>query len=234
LGDVSATTVPKRCLTSPPADGGTLVTRMFIPRRVHASIGVLAAVTVGTAAAMPGSVAYTGASGPFRMEHPTGFTDVVVDLDAGRSAIVSTARLLMEYHGRSRRPWLRKRLKTMAEKIRDIAHVSAVQLLTPVLDDTVRFFTEQMAMEVVERRGDSAYLHAWDDYEHFTVKVTGAGTSGIGADLAKRYRRGRGGSAGRFRSYRKGGPAAPDRKGQRVLRKVTSSSAKAGCRTAPR
>jgi catechol 2,3-dioxygenase len=68
----------------------------------------------------------------------------------------------------------------MAEKIRDIAHVSAVELLTPVLDDTVRFFTDQMAMEVVERRGDSAYLHAWDDYEHFTVKVTGAGTSGIG------------------------------------------------------
>ncbi|MEV6299947.1 VOC family protein [Actinoplanes sp. NPDC051861] len=68
----------------------------------------------------------------------------------------------------------------MAEKIRDVAHVSAVELLTPVLDDTVRFFTDQMAMEVVERRGNSAYLHAWDDYEHFTVKVTGATTSGIG------------------------------------------------------
>jgi 4-oxalomesaconate tautomerase len=96
LGDVSATTVPKMCLTSPPANGGTLATRMFIPHRVHASIGVLAAVTVGTAAAMPGSVAHTGATGTFRLEHPTGFTDVVIDLDAGRSAIVSTARLLME------------------------------------------------------------------------------------------------------------------------------------------
>ncbi|GIE75310.1 FldA protein [Actinoplanes philippinensis] len=96
LGDVSATTVPKMCLISPPANGGSLATRMFIPRRVHASIGVLAAVTVGAAAAMPGSVAYTGATGTFRLEHPTGFTDVVIDLEAGRSAIVSTARLIME------------------------------------------------------------------------------------------------------------------------------------------
>ncbi len=35
-------------------------------------------------------------------------------------------------------------------------------------------------MEVVGRRGDSVYLHAWDDYERFTVKVTGHTTSGIG------------------------------------------------------
>ncbi|GAA1639037.1 VOC family protein [Actinoplanes couchii] len=68
----------------------------------------------------------------------------------------------------------------MVEKIRDIAHVSAVELLTPVLDDTVRFFTDQMALEVVDRRGDSVWLHAWDDYESFTIKITGGGTSGIG------------------------------------------------------
>ncbi|BCJ40849.1 catechol 2,3-dioxygenase [Actinoplanes ianthinogenes] len=68
----------------------------------------------------------------------------------------------------------------MAERARDIAHVSAVELYTPVLDDTVRFFTDQMAMEVVDRRGDSVYLHTWDDYERFSVKVTAAPTSGIG------------------------------------------------------
>jgi 4-oxalomesaconate tautomerase len=96
LGDVSATTVPKMCLISPPADGGTLATRMFIPHRVHSSIGVLAAVTVGTAAAIPGSVAHTEAGATIRLEHPTGFTDVIVDVAAGRSAIVSTARLILE------------------------------------------------------------------------------------------------------------------------------------------
>ncbi|KUL35264.1 VOC family protein [Actinoplanes awajinensis] len=68
----------------------------------------------------------------------------------------------------------------MAERLRDIAHVSAVELFSPVLEETVRFFTDQMAMEVVDRRGDSVYLHTWDDYERFSVKVTGAATSGIG------------------------------------------------------
>ncbi|MEV6299948.1 4-oxalomesaconate tautomerase [Actinoplanes sp. NPDC051861] len=96
LGEVGESTVPKMCLTSPPAKGGTLNTRMFIPHRVHASIGVLAAVTVGTAVAMPGSVAHTTAGETIRVEHPTGFSDVVIDLDAGRSAVVSTARLLLE------------------------------------------------------------------------------------------------------------------------------------------
>lgn len=96
LGDVRATTVPKMCLISPPAGGGALATRMFIPHRVHASIGVLAAVTVGTAAAMPGSVAFTGTSGTIRIEHPSGFSDVVVDPVTGRSAVISTARLLLE------------------------------------------------------------------------------------------------------------------------------------------
>ncbi|GLX99809.1 4-oxalomesaconate tautomerase [Actinoplanes sp. NBRC 101535] len=96
LGDVSRTTVPKMCLIAPPAHGGTLSTRMFIPHRVHTSIGVLAAVTVGTAVAMPGSVAFTAISGTIRLEHPGGFSDVVVDLAAGRSAVVSTARLLLQ------------------------------------------------------------------------------------------------------------------------------------------
>lgn len=100
LGDVRATTVPKMCLISPPGNGGTLATRMFIPHRVHASIGVLAAVTVGTATVMPGSVAFTGRStgtgASIRLEHPSGFSDVLVDAGAGRSAVVSTARLLLE------------------------------------------------------------------------------------------------------------------------------------------
>jgi catechol 2,3-dioxygenase len=64
--------------------------------------------------------------------------------------------------------------------VREIAHVSAVELFTPVLDDSVRFFSDLMAMEVVEERGDSVYLHSWDDYERFTVKLTAHHTSGIG------------------------------------------------------
>ncbi|GAA4587859.1 4-oxalomesaconate tautomerase [Actinoplanes octamycinicus] len=116
LGDVSATTVPKMCLIAPAAHGGTLSTRMFIPHRVHASIGVLAAVSVGTAAAVPGSIAFLPERPEtIRLEHPTGFSDVVVDVAAagdeitvGRSAIVSTARLLLEgqVHPPRGKPWL--------------------------------------------------------------------------------------------------------------------------------
>ncbi|MEV6346287.1 4-oxalomesaconate tautomerase [Actinoplanes sp. NPDC051851] len=102
LGDVTDTTVPKMCLVAAPANGGTLSTRMFIPHRVHASIGVLAAVSVGTAAALPGSVAFVDDNPEISIEHPAGFYDVVVDvatagdeITVGRSAIVSTARLLL-------------------------------------------------------------------------------------------------------------------------------------------
>ncbi|MEU4692593.1 PrpF domain-containing protein [Actinoplanes sp. NPDC023714] len=92
LGDVGASTVPKMGLISPPVRGGTVSTRMFIPHRVHTQIGVLAAVTVGTALRLTDRDL-----GPdLRIEHPTGFTDVVIDPDAGTSAVVSTARLLLE------------------------------------------------------------------------------------------------------------------------------------------
>jgi 4-oxalomesaconate tautomerase len=113
LGDVATTTVPKMCLVAPPAQGGTLATRMFIPHRVHTAIGVLAAVTVGTAVAIPGTVAAAVArpagaddvtsAGVIRLEHPTGWFDVVIDVSVtpdgvtvGRSSIVRTARLLLD------------------------------------------------------------------------------------------------------------------------------------------
>jgi 4-oxalomesaconate tautomerase len=106
LGDVADTTVPKICLVAPPVAGGSLATRMFIPHRVHTSIGVLAAVTVATGAVIEGSVA-AGAYRPVpdvvRLEHPSGWFDTIVDVTAGpdgihtgQSAIVSTARLLLD------------------------------------------------------------------------------------------------------------------------------------------
>ncbi len=67
-----------------------------------------------------------------------------------------------------------------SERCRDIAHLSAVELRTAVPEQTIGFFTALMGMTEVARDGDSAYLHAWDDYERFTVKVTGAPVSGIG------------------------------------------------------
>jgi 4-oxalomesaconate tautomerase len=107
LGDVSGTTVPKISLVSPPAHGGTIGTRTFIPVRVHESIGVLGAVSVGTAIVVPGAVGHDLAAldGGSRLsvEHPSGALQVEVELDAtavppkvSRSGVVRTARKLFD------------------------------------------------------------------------------------------------------------------------------------------
>ena len=107
LGDVTGKSVPKMTLVSPPASGGALSTRSFIPHRVHEAIGVFGAVSVATACAWPGSVAAevaglpTGA-GAHRLdiEHPMGFFTVNLELGGEplavrRAALLRTARLLM-------------------------------------------------------------------------------------------------------------------------------------------
>jgi 4-oxalomesaconate tautomerase len=107
LGDVSGTTVPKISLVAPPAHGGTISTRTFIPVRVHESIGVLGAVSVGTAIVVPGAVGHDLAvlDGGSRLsvEHPGGALQVEVELDAAvtppkvvRSGVVRTARKLFD------------------------------------------------------------------------------------------------------------------------------------------
>ncbi|MGB0630419.1 MAG: 4-oxalomesaconate tautomerase [Alphaproteobacteria bacterium] len=110
LGDVAEKVVPKMCLVSPPANGGTINTRCFIPHVCHASIGVLAAVTVGTACVLPGSTAYDIADVPdgnpklISVEHPSG--EFSVELETGepvdgipqiqRATLLRTTRRLME------------------------------------------------------------------------------------------------------------------------------------------
>jgi 4-oxalomesaconate tautomerase len=109
LGDVARKTVPKMSLVSPARHGGQLNTRTFIPHRVHEAIGVLGAVSVATACAVPGTVAErvagrAAATGSRRLEieHPTGFFTVEMDvtgsgsdLTVNRSALLRTARKLM-------------------------------------------------------------------------------------------------------------------------------------------
>ena len=64
--------------------------------------------------------------------------------------------------------------------LHDIAHLSHVELRTPVLDDSVAFFTDYLGLTETGRDGDSVYLRAWDDYERTTVKLTAHATSGVG------------------------------------------------------
>ncbi len=106
LGDVSAKSVPKMSMVSYATNGGALSTRTFIPHRCHASIGVLGAVSVATAAVLPGSPAAAiaevpeGARKMLSVEHPIGEMSVILDMDArgqvASAAILRTARKLFD------------------------------------------------------------------------------------------------------------------------------------------
>ncbi|MCW4386040.1 4-oxalomesaconate tautomerase [Salinibacterium sp. SYSU T00001] len=105
FGDVTDTTVPKLSIVSPPRHGGTITTRTFIPHRVHTSIGVLGAVSVAVGVAVPETVASfavgTEEDAALRIEHPTGYFDVELELDESgrtlrRSAVIRTARKLFD------------------------------------------------------------------------------------------------------------------------------------------
>ena len=106
LGDVKDKSVPKMTLVAPPKNGGAVTTRVFIPHRAHASIGVLGAVTAATACLVKGSPAAEVADIPegrrktLSIEHPSGETTCVLEVDdAGEvtsSALLRTARKLMD------------------------------------------------------------------------------------------------------------------------------------------
>ncbi|MEB0138449.1 MULTISPECIES: 4-oxalomesaconate tautomerase [unclassified Undibacterium] len=107
LGDVSARNYPKMTLIAPAREGGSICTRSFIPHVCHDAIGVLAAVTVGTACVLAGSVCdgvaqlSADAAGRVSVEHPSGEFCVELGLDPAdpqkvlRAALLRTARLIM-------------------------------------------------------------------------------------------------------------------------------------------
>jgi 4-oxalomesaconate tautomerase len=107
LGDVCKKVVPKMCLVANPKAGGQICTRTFIPHDCHSAVGVLGAVTVATAAVMPGSVANRCARVPpgraktISVEHPSGEFSVVLTMSATnptevlQAALLRTARLIM-------------------------------------------------------------------------------------------------------------------------------------------
>lgn len=106
LGDVADKTVPKMTLVSAPQSGGAIATRTFIPHRCHASIGVFGAVSVATAAVVPGSVAAAMALMPegqrreMSIEHPSGATRVIIETNQNgevvASGLILTARKLFD------------------------------------------------------------------------------------------------------------------------------------------
>jgi catechol 2,3-dioxygenase len=65
------------------------------------------------------------------------------------------------------------------ETIWDIAHLAHVEMLTPKLEESTKFFTEIMGMSISDVKNDSVYLRAYDDYEHHTLKLTASKQAGI-------------------------------------------------------
>lgn len=107
LGDVRETSVPKTTLVAEPRDGGTICTRTFIPVRPHTSIGVLGAVSVVTALAVPGAVGAELAAPPrgarYTVEHPSGQLQIEAEVDTSaekvsvrRCGVLRTARKLFD------------------------------------------------------------------------------------------------------------------------------------------
>ncbi len=106
LGDVTDQSVPKLMLVAAPHNGGAISVRSFIPHRCHAAIGVLGAVSVATACLIDGSPAHglavvpDGGSKSLDVEHPSGTTGCVIDLDEDGNvigaAMLRTARKLFD------------------------------------------------------------------------------------------------------------------------------------------
>ena len=106
LGNVSEKSVPKMMLVAPPRYGGVITVRSFIPHRAHASVGVLAAVSVATACLIDGSPAAEVAAVPkglrktMSVEHPSGESTCIIEIDESgtviSSATLRTARKLMD------------------------------------------------------------------------------------------------------------------------------------------
>lgn len=104
LGSVASAPVPKVALVSAPRLGGAINTRSFIPTRVHASIGVFAAVSVATACLLPegpaAELAVVPKDGRFAVEHPTGMAEVYLDRapdgTVRGAGTIRTARKLMD------------------------------------------------------------------------------------------------------------------------------------------
>ncbi|MFD1013116.1 VOC family protein [Shinella fusca] len=62
----------------------------------------------------------------------------------------------------------------------DIAHLAHVEMLTDRFEESLDFFTRIYGLKLSGQDAASAYLRAWDDYEHHSLKLTRADTTGVG------------------------------------------------------
>ena len=68
----------------------------------------------------------------------------------------------------------------MSEPCFDVAHLGHVELFTDRFEESLAFFVDIYGLTESGRDENSAYLRAFDDYEFHTLKLTRAGTTGVG------------------------------------------------------
>ena len=62
----------------------------------------------------------------------------------------------------------------------DVAQLAHVELYSPKPEETIKFFTDYMGLQVTEKQGQSVYLRAYEDFYHHTLKITEAKEAGMG------------------------------------------------------
>ena len=68
----------------------------------------------------------------------------------------------------------------MTEPIHDLAHISHAELLTPLPEQSLRFFVDLFGMEIESREGGSVYLRGWGEYQRYGLKLTESKLPGLG------------------------------------------------------
>ena len=68
----------------------------------------------------------------------------------------------------------------MTERWRDIACIGHAELLTPAPEASLEYFTALLGLTVVEEHAGSWYLRGYDDYEPYSLKLTGSDHAGLG------------------------------------------------------
>ncbi|HMO06554.1 MAG TPA: VOC family protein [Paracoccaceae bacterium] len=68
----------------------------------------------------------------------------------------------------------------MPEKSCDVAHLGHVEVYTDRFEDSLAFLTGPYGLKCSALGDGVAYLRAWDDYEHHSLKLTRHHTTGVG------------------------------------------------------
>jgi catechol 2,3-dioxygenase len=61
-----------------------------------------------------------------------------------------------------------------------LSQLAHVEILTPTLEDSLRFYTQVLGLAESDRRGDSVYLRGWGEFFHHSVQLTASDAPGLG------------------------------------------------------